>query len=297
MAYRLAWRSGADSVETDVVATRDGVLVCRHDLDLARTTDVAGRPDLADRRRWLHADGTDTYGWFVGDLDLAEVRTLRARERWPELRPRSARYDGQVGVLTLEELLDLREQESARAGRPLGVHVEVKEPALFEEHGLAVHEPLLDQLRHHGLTTALAPVSVMSFDANVLKRLRQQLDVELLRLVDSDQPVRRGSLARVASYASGVGLHKAHLRRGKDRHPAKVADAVQSAGLDLHVWTLRSENRYLPRHLRLPGDAGTHGLAHREVRRLVDLGVDGLITDFPEVAVGVLRERAAHRVA
>ena len=123
--------------------------------------------------------------------------------------------------------------------------------------------------------------------------MRRHVDVDLVRLLDHDQPLRRGSLARTASYATGVGLHKAHLRRGKGRHPARVAaEAVQSAGLDLLVWTLRSENRYLPAHLREPGTAGTHGRAHREVARMLDLGVDGLITDFPEVAAGVLTERA-----
>lgn len=292
LAYRLAWRSGADCVETDVVSSRDGVLVCRHDADLARTTDISDRPEFAHRRRWMQVDGEHVQGWFVGDLDLAELRTLRARERWPALRPASARYDDNVGLLTLEDLLDLRERESARAGRSLGVHVEVKDARLFEKHGLPLHEPLLDVLRARRLTTALAPVTVMSFDARLLKQVRRHLDVELVRLLDHDQPVRRGSLGRTASYATGVGLHKAHLRRGKGLHPARVAAKVQSAGLDLLVWTLRNENRYLPAHLREPGDGATHGRAHREVGRLLDLGVDGLITDFPEVAVGVLTQRA-----
>jgi glycerophosphoryl diester phosphodiesterase len=292
LAYRLAWRSGADCVETDVVSSRDGVLVCRHDLDLARTTDIAERPEFAHRRAWMQVDGEHVEGWFVGDFDLAELRTLRARERWPALRPTSARYDDRVGLLTLDDLLDLRERESARAGRRLGVHVEVKEPRLFERRGLPVHESLLDVLRARGLTTALAPVTVMSFDTRVLKHVRRHLDVEVVRLLDHDQPVRRGSLGRTAAYANAVGLHKAHLRRGKGLHPERVAAKVQSAGLDLLVWTLRSENRYLPAHLREPGGGATHGRAHREVTRLLDLGVDGLITDFPEVAVGVLDQRA-----
>jgi glycerophosphoryl diester phosphodiesterase len=292
LAYRLAWRSGADCVETDVVNSRDGVLVCRHDLDLARTTDIADRPEFAHRRRWMQVEGEHVEGWFVGDFDLAELRTLRARERWPELRPISARYDDNVGLLTLEDLLDLRERESARAGRRLGVHVEVKEPAFFERQGLPLHESLLDVLRTRHLTTALAPVAVMSFDTHVLKQVRRHLDVDLVRLLDRDQPVRRRSLGRTAGYATGVGLHKAHLRRGKGLHPARVAEKVQSAGLDLLVWTLRNENQYLPAHLREPGDGATHGRAHREVARLLDLGVDGLITDFPEVAVEVLTGRA-----
>jgi glycerophosphoryl diester phosphodiesterase len=296
LAYRLAWRSGADCVETDVVRSRDGVLVCRHDLDLAPTTDVSARPEFAHRKRWMQVDGEHVESWFVGDFDLEELRTLRARERWPWLRPASARYDDKVGLLTLDDLLDLRERESARAGRPLGVHVEVK-PEVPAAPGAPLHELLLDVLRPRGLTTALGPVAVMSFDAALLKEVRRHVDVDLVRLLDHDQPVRRGSLGRTASYATGVGLHKAHLRRGKGRHPARIAERVQSAGLDLLVWTLRSENRYLPAHLRKPGDGATHGRAKREVARLLDLGLDGLITDFPEVVVDVLETREAARTA
>ncbi len=209
-AYRLAWRMGADSVEPDVVSTRDGVLVCRHDLNLARTTDVASRPEFAERRRRLVVDGKPEHGWFVQDFDLREVRELRTRERWPRKRPGSARYDGHFGVVTLEELLQLRESESARAGRRLGVHIELKHTALFERLGLPVHEPLVDLLRAHGLTSPLAPASVMSFDSRVLRRLRRESDVPLVRLLDRNESVRRGRLQRIGAYASTVGLHKQH---------------------------------------------------------------------------------------
>jgi glycerophosphoryl diester phosphodiesterase len=261
LAYRLAWRSGADSVEPDVVSTRDGVLICRHDLDLARTTDVADRPEFTHRRRHMVVDGRAEHGWFVSDFDLDEVRQLRARERWPHKRPASARYDGQVGVLTLEELLDLRETESRRAGRRLGVHIELKHPRLFADLGMPLHEPLADLLRVRRLTSPLSAASVMSFDSHVLKRLRREVDTDLVQLIDRDEPVKRRRLQRVATYATAIGLHKSHAR-------ARPIDKAFGSGLDVLVWTLRKET-------------------HADVGRLFDLGVDGVLTDFPELAVAV----------
>lgn len=276
LAYRLAWRSGADSVEPDVVSTRDGVLVCRHDLDLARTTDVADRPEFAHRRRRMTVDGREVDGWFVSDFDLDEVRQLRARERWPRRRPASARYDGHVGVLTLEELLDLRVQESARAGRELGVHIELKHPEVFADLGMPLHEPLLDLLRSRGLTSPLAAATVMSFDADVLRLLRREVDTDLVQLIDRDQPVKRRRLQRIGGYATAVGLHKDHalVRDRTDRtgRPGAAVGKAFGAGLDVLVWTLRRGTR-------------------AQTGRLLDMGVDGILTDFPEVAVAA---RARH---
>jgi glycerophosphoryl diester phosphodiesterase len=295
LAYRLAWRQGADSVETDVVSTRDGVLVCRHDLDLSRTTDVADRPDLAARRRTLRLGGKVRHGWWVHDFDLAELRTLRARERWPEKRPLSARYDGQVGVVTLEELLAMREEESGRAGRPLGVHVEVKHAGFLASQGLPVHEPLAELLRTRGLASAGAPAAVMSFEPGVLRRLRERVDTRALRLFDKRMPVRRRTLAQVREYAEGVGLHK-HLAlprtdAGRVAGPGKALTKSVEAGLDVLVWTLRNENRHLPAELRVGRRGRVHGDAATEVSWFLDLGVDGVITDFPDVAVRVRRSR------
>lgn len=297
LAHRLAWRTGADSVEPDVVCSRDGALVCRHDLELSATTDVAEHPEFRHRRRRMQVDGELVDGWFVQDFDLAELRCLRARERWPRKRPGSARYDDQAGLLTLAELLDLREKESARAGRRLGVHIELKHPEVFAALGMPQDEALVDLLRSRRLTSPLSPVSVMSFDASVLKRLRRSLDVELVRLVDAGESVRRSRLQRMGAYASAVGLHKDHAlpRDGQDRltSPGPAVARAFAAGLDVLVWTLRSENRHLPADLRLPGKGRDHGAAQAEVGRLLDLGVDGLLTDFPEVAAGVRAGRLA----
>lgn len=300
-AYRAAWRSGADSVEPDVLSTRDGVLVCRHDLELSTTTDIAERPEFSARRRELQVDGRRIVGWFVHDLDLAELRTLRARERWPAHRPSSARFDDHFGLLTLEELLELRQRESERAGRVLGVHLELKHTALLAGLGLDVRAPLVDLLRHQRLTSALSPVSVMAFEDSVLRRLRGDLDVELVQLINADRSAerrtRRAALRRVSSYADAVGLHQQLvLRRDATGQVVGRGPAVhraREAGLDVLVWTVRNENRFLPAQLRRGTAPGEHGDGATLVRWLLDLGVDGVLTDFPETAVQVRRERAA----
>ena len=298
-AYRLAWRSGADSVEPDVVATRDGVLVCRHDLELSRTTDVADHPELAHLRRRQVVDGQVEEGWFVHDLDLAQLRTLHARERWPRRRQRSAAFDDRLPVLTLAELLELREQESARAGRALGVHVELKHGAHLAGLGLPLVEPLVDLLRQHRLTTPLAPLTVMAFEADLLRGLRREVDVDLVQLVDKHQTkaLRRGRLQKVGEYATGVGLHKQLAlprdAEGRSTGPGPAVERVQKRGLDVLVWTLRNENRYLPTELRVPGPPRRHGHAAREVEQLLALGVDGLLCDHPETALEVCARRTA----
>ncbi len=295
LAYQLAWRTGADSVEPDVVCTRDGILVCRHDLDLGPTTDVADRPEFAHKRRTMEVDGELVDGWFVQDFFLEELMELRARERWPRKRPGSAMYDDLLPLLTLEDLLDLREQESARAGRQLGVHIELKHPSLFTGMRMPLHESLVAILRERRLDSALGPVRVMSFESGILKQLRRDLDVEMVQLVDRTQSVRSRHLKKVGDYASTVGMSK-HLVLPRDAsdaigEPGPAVFAAFKAGLDVIVWTLRNENRHLPANLRSDGAAREHGYAEAEVSRLIDLGVDGLMTDFPEVAAAVCAGR------
>lgn len=295
LAYRLAWRQGADSVETDVVSTRDGVLVCRHDLELSRTTDIADRPELAHRRRPATRGGVGS-GWLVQDLDLVELRQLRSRERWPAKRPHSAMYDGQAPVLTLQELLELRVAESARAGRRLGVHVELKHSGLFETLGMPLHEPLTELLRRFDLASDTSPATVMSFDAKVLRRVRAEVDTPQARLFDKVQRVRRSQLDRVTDYAEAVGLHRDLVlsRSGREPSPVpgKAATKAIARGLEVLVWTLRSENKHLPADLRIGRHGRDHGDAERDVEMFLDVGVAGVITDFPDVAVQARAHRA-----
>ena len=291
-AYRTAIRMGADDIELDLVITRDGVLVARHDAELGRTTDVADHPALAHLRTTRTVDGVETTGWFVEDLTLAQLRTLAARERMPRARPASAAYDGAEGVPTLSEVLDLVATESARRGRPVGVLLELKHAAHFEAAGLPLDPPLLADLARHGLDHPWARVTLMSFDPTVLRRLSSRTRLPIVQLLDAAHgPV---DLGLVDEYADGIGPHKGLvLPRDADGavgEPSTLVRDAHRAGLTVHVWTLRAENRFLPTNLRVGDDPDAHGDLAGEVRALLDAGVDGIITDHPEVALRAVRE-------
>lgn len=315
-AVREAVRDGVDDVELDVVPTRDGVLVVRHDAELSATTDVASRSELADRRTTKDVDGRSVTGWFAEDLTLEEVRRLRARERHPAARPGSAAHDGREAVATLSELLAVVRAESERRGRSVGVMVEVKGAARAAALGLPVEEPLLADLRRHGLDHPRSRVTLMSFETTVLRRLARATTVPLVQLLD--RPDRRPAdlaavgdpttyadlatpegLALVDDYADGVGAHKdLVLPRRPDGTLGVPTDLVREAHrrwLTVHVWTLRAENRHLPADLRSEGGPDAHGDLRAEARAFLDAGVDGLICDHPEVALAARAEAAAVR--
>ncbi|MBB6628847.1 glycerophosphodiester phosphodiesterase [Nocardioides sp. KIGAM211] len=298
-AYRLALATGADDLEIDVVTTRDRVLVCRHDAELSRTTDIAQRRDLAHLRTTKLVDGEVVTGWFVEDLLWAEVRTLRTRERWARTRWASAAYDGRGRVVTLDEVLGLVRGESRRRGRPCGVLVELKHAAYYEALGLPLHEPLLDALRRHDLDHPASPVTVMSFEATVLRRLARSARVPLVQLLGPavDRPadvVASGGtttfaelatpvgLARVEDWADGVGAHTGLVLADGVAPTDLVRDAHRES-LTVHVWTLRQENRFLPEPYRSRAGDDAAGDLPGLTTRLLELGVDGLITDHPAV--------------
>jgi glycerophosphoryl diester phosphodiesterase len=304
-AYRLAVEQGADFIEPDLVMTRDGVLVARHEPEIGGTTDVADHPEFADRRTTKVIDGTPFTGWFTDDFTLAELKTLRAKERIPELRPANTAYDGRFEVATLDEILALRERLSAELGRPIGVYPETKHPTWFRSLGLPLEPALIDALARHGLDRRDAPVFVQSFETGNLAALRQEVDVSLVQLLDS--PGKRpagdkrtyGELATaeglraIAGYADGVGPAKGYvIPRDPDGRSAAptgfVADA-HAAGLVVHPWTFRRENAFLPLELRSSAEPGGIGDLAAELRAFLALGVDGLFTDDPDVGVAARR--------
>jgi glycerophosphoryl diester phosphodiesterase len=281
-AYELAFRLGADSIELDLLATRDGAIVCRHDVELSRTTDIAARPRFAHLRRTLDVDGVVQTGWFVHDLTLAELRRLRCRERWPRRRPGSAEYNGRESVPTLEEVLELVDAESARQGRRLGIHAELKSPAHLAAQGLALPD-LVAGVDRPGITW-------LSFDEDALRALDPGR--RTVQLFDSSPTSRE--LSRAAEHASAVGVQRrAVLRRdgaGRVAGPTKLVAKARKRDLGVLVWTHRAENRHLPKALRIGDNPNAHGNAAREAELLYEAGIDGLITDFPEIAHRVRAE-------
>ena len=265
-SYELADRMGADYLEPDLVSTRDGVLVARHEPEISGTTDVASRPEFADRRTTKAIEGAEVSGWFTDDFTLAELKTLRARERIPDLRPRNADYDGRFEIPTFDEVLDL----AARTGK--GVYPETKHPTYFQSIGLALEEPLAAALRGAGV-----PAFVQSFSADSLRRMRSLVDAPLVQLIGGSG---RFDAPAVAAYADAVGPAKALVDRAFVR-------AAHAAGLLVHPWTFRAENRFLPAELRSGDDPAAHGDLAAELRHFIALGVDGVFTDFPDVAAAL----------
>ena len=281
-SYSLAARMGADYIEPDLVATQDGVLIARHENEIGDTTDVATR--FPDRKRTRTIDGRSVTGWFTEDFTLAEVRTLRAKERLPF---RSHAYDGQFAVPTFDEVLDLAATLGRELNRPIGVYPETKHPAYFASVGLALEPRVVEALARHGWNTPGAPVFIQSFEEASLRALRPLTPVPLVQLLGAEvAPVTEARLRAIAGYAQAVGLNQRLIvPLGADNRTLEPTDIVRrahEAGLTVHVWTLRNEAAFLS-----PSYGGDPRAEHRQY---AGLGVDGIFTDFPDTARAALRQ-------
>jgi glycerophosphoryl diester phosphodiesterase len=303
-SYRLAIEMGADYIEPDLVSTKDHVLVARHENDITETTDVAGHPEFADRRTTKTIDGVAHTGWFTEDFTLAELRTLRAKERLPDLRPANTAFNGLYQVPTFQEVIDL----AKRAG--VGIYPETKHPTYFDSIGLSLEEPLLATLRANGLDRRGAKVFIQSFETTNLKELNRKTRLPLVQLIDAtgapydlvvagdprtyaDLATPAG-LAEIATYADGIGPSKDLIvprdSAGNLLEPTSLVRDAHRAGLVVHPWTFRRENNFLPldfrqgnpaspEFLRAPGDLPA------ELRLFFRLGVDGVFSDNADTAV------------
>lgn len=309
-SYAKAIADGADFVEPDLVPTKDGVLVCRHESNIVETSDVASRPEFANRRRTMVIDGREENGWFTTDFTLAELKTLRARERLPQLRPHNTRYNGRFDIPTFEEMIDFVAAESAARGRIIGIIPEVKNSTHFHALGLDPETRFLEVIAAHDYTRQ-APLEVQSFETGNLHKLnkavkeinpqarvmflmgeRNQIPPDLLAKGDKTtfgQLMTPEGLKHVRTYADVIGPSLTDLIP-RDAHdawqkPTTLIDDAHAAGLLVHAYTCRPENICLPLQLRnndgdtarnIPGSVA-------EMRRYLDMGLDGFFTDDPAI--------------
>ncbi|MGW4928528.1 esterase-like activity of phytase family protein [Agromyces sp. NPDC004153] len=306
-SYETAIVQCADYIEPDVVSTKDGVLVARHENEISGTTDVAARPEFAGRKATKLIDGASITGWFTEDFTLAELRTLRAKERLPLTRPANTAFDGLYLIPTLDEVMDLARHSISCDGRQVGVYPETKHPTYFDSIGLSLEEPLVAALQANDLDRATAPVIVQSFEVGNLRELDAMTDVTLAQLVSSSgRPydftaagdprtyadlVTPAGLAEVATYADGVGLEKSVMiprtPAGTLGTPKPIIADAHAAGLDVHGWTFRLENQFLPAEFRSSSDPNAPGDLAGELQVFIDAGMDGVFSDHPDVAVTI----------
>ncbi len=275
--YALALSMGADVIEPDLVATKDGVLVARHENDLSHTTDVAER--FPERLATKTIDGRVVTGFFTEDFTLAELRTLFARQPMPG---RSKAFDGRCRIPTFDEILDLVDDWERRTGRRVGVEPETKHPSWFRSLGLPLEPPLVAALAARGLDDGRSEVWVQSFETANLRELFAGTSLRLLRLFDTRdlELLTVEGLPEVASFAHGIGVHKSHLVADDGSSNDLVARA-HALGLEVHVYTFRNEpDRIAP---------WADGDPVRELRAFAELGVDAVFADFPDTAYAALR--------
>jgi glycerophosphoryl diester phosphodiesterase len=313
-AYALAIEMGADFVEPDLVMTKDGVLIARHENEIGGTTNVGERPEFAGRKTTKVIDGVSIVGWFTEDFTLTELKTLRAKERIPDIRPDNQRFDGILPVPSFREVLDLvrgakfrfqvqAEATGLSAGRCVGVYPETKHPTYFRNLGLPMERSLVRLLDDAGFLKN--QVFIQSFEVGNLKLLRTMTSYPLVQLLsDGGSPwdfvasgdprtyadlVTPEGLAGIATYASGIGVNKnlmiPRTPSGNLGAPTTLIGDAHALGLLLHGWTFRAENFFLPTNLRSPGGDDQIGDLEGEISVFLEQGMDGFFTDHPDIGV------------
>jgi glycerophosphoryl diester phosphodiesterase len=301
-AYRLAIKQCADYIEPDLVSTHDHVLVARHENDITGTTDVADHPEFADRQTTKVIDGISITGWFTEDFTLDELKTLRAKERIPDVRPGNTEYDGRFEVPTLREVLALARRSRTCEGRRIGVYPETKYPSYFDSIGLSLEEPLVRRLHASGYRGKRAAY-IQSFEVASLQQLREMTRLPLVQLVNcGGQPwdftvagdprtyadlVTPAGLDFVRTYAGGIATCKDIViprdGAGNLTTPTPVVADARARRLVVHAWTFRAENQFLPTDLRSGADPNAPGDLTGEIGAFLDAGIDGFFTDNPKI--------------
>ncbi|MFE8975006.1 glycerophosphodiester phosphodiesterase [Streptomyces cyaneofuscatus] len=305
-SYQLALDLGAHIVEQDLVPTKDGHLVCRHENDITATTDVADHPEFAGRKATKRIDGVSYTGWFTEDFTLAELKTLRATERIPGNRPDNTLYDGRWTIPTFEEVLRWADQEGRKRRKPVWLYVETKHPTYFRSLGLGLEEPLARLLRRYGRDRRNAPLILQSFEPSSVQRLARLVDTPRIVLlsgpttrpwdfVESGDPrtvadlVTPAGLKWIASYAQGIGptldLVIPKDAAGRLTTPTTLVKDAHARGLLLHPYTLRNENSFLPADFRRGTDPNGYGDVFGAAAAYFATGIDGIFSDHPDTAL------------
>jgi glycerophosphoryl diester phosphodiesterase len=299
-AYELAIEQGADVIEPDLVLSKDGVFIDRHENEIGGTTDVDERPEFADRKATRTIDGVATTGWFTEDFTLAELKTLRAKERLPAFRPGSAAYDGREPILTFDEVVAIAREASVRTGRTIAVAPELKHPTYFAEIGLPMEDGFVVELKRLGLTGADAPIIIQCFEVGPLERLATRIDAPLAQLVSSaggpaDRPdvsyaqmITPQGLKAMGAYAAWVAPEMTLVlprdAEGRSTAPSALVAEAHAAGLKVVIWTLRAENAFLPAERRRGEGFAEHGDMTGYAAAFAEAGVDAVFSDFPALA-------------
>ena len=308
-SYELAYRQGADWVDVDLVPTKDGQLVARHENEIGGTTDVASHPEFANRRTTKVIDGVTLTGWFTEDFTLAELKTLRATERIPDIRPNNKIYNGRWPIATYQEVLNLTQRLGRELHRTLGTYPEIKHSTYFASIGNPTEPKLVDLLTRNGLNRRGAPVIIQSFEVANLKALAKQVKVPLVQLTSaSGAPadfvakgdkrtyadlVTPAGLKEISTYADYLGPEKAQIiprtAAGTLGAPTSLVKDAHDAGLKVVPYTFRNENSFLPANLRSSSDPAAWGNIFAELDAFLATGIDGLFADQPDTALIAVR--------
>lgn len=311
-SYELALQLGVDAVEPDIVFTRDGVAVVRHENEISTTTDVADHPRFADRRTTKTIDGAEHTGWFTEDFTWEELSTLRCRERLPQLRPASATFDGEQRVLRLRDVLDIVRAGSLELGREIGVVLEIKHATYFGGLGFDLPTLIAAELADAGWADGKLPLTIEAFESTVLTQLRALgipgryiylleaagRPFDLITSLGRDAPtykqtVSPAGLDRLVGAIDGISVDKRMIlapdRLGRTAGPSSVVADAHARGLKVFTWTCRPENAFLIAQFCHGRDRAAFGDYESEWQIIADSGVDGVFVDHPDLGVAFFR--------
>ena len=311
-SYDLALAMGVDAVEPDIVVSKDGVLVVRHENEISGTTDVADRPEFADRRTAKTIDGAELTGWFTEDFTWDELSTLRCRERLPKIRPSSASFDDQQRVLRLRDVLDLVRAGSLDQGREIGIVLEIKHATYFARLGWDVAELVERELLDAGWGRGELPLTIEAFESTVLRGLRERgirgtyvylleaagRPYDMVAALGAAAPTYRDTarpagLDRLIGVVDGISVDKRMIlapdKLGRMTGPSPVIGDAHARGLRVYTWTCRPENAFLVGQYRTRGGAGAFGDYESEWAVIRDAGIDGVFVDHADLGVAFFR--------